>query len=41
MIICNSNEKVIMLIKESIKNEVVNYGKENNSKKYKNETKYL
>ena len=41
MIICNSNEKVIMLIKESIKKEVISYGKENSCKKYKNETKYL
>lgn len=41
MIICNSNEKAIMLIKESIKKEVISYGKENNSKKYKNEAKYL
>ena len=34
------NEKTEMQIIKT-KNEVINYGKGNNSKKYKNETKYL
>jgi len=35
-----SNEKTEMQIIKT-KNEVINYGKENSCKKYKNETKYL